>query len=153
MKLEQFLAKFNPAVSKKWLFGLAGVMWSGVGIMLCLYAITWLTDPLSLVTFLLGLLGVVISIAANRFQFGGLALKNIARIQALADKACLFAFQAWKGYLIIAVMVTGGMLLRSSAIPKPYLAVVYVAIGGALLQASLNYYAHLLQPAGSMVRE
>jgi hypothetical protein len=132
--------KFNPAISKYWLLILAGVMWTGAGVLLCVYAITWLTSPFSVLTAGLGLLGIGISVIANRLQFSKLALKNIERILQYADLACLFAFQAWKGYLIIIVMVTGGILLRSSAIPKPYLAVVYAAIGGALIQASLNYY-------------
>jgi hypothetical protein len=69
-------------------------------------------------------------------------VKNIKRILSLNDKASVFAFQAWTGYLIIAVMMTTGMLLRNSSIPKPYLAVVYLAIGSALLLASMNYYKH-----------
>lgn len=145
ISLEKIFAKLNPALPKKWLLVLAGVMWSGVGFMLLSYAVNWLTHPLSVITVLLGLSGIIISILANRFQFSKLARKNIVRILALKDKACLFAFQAWKGYLIIAVMVTGGILLRSSAIPKPYLAVVYTAIGGALLQASFNYYLRFFE--------
>ena len=145
MNYENMLEKLNPTLPKVWLLALAGVMWTGVGVMLLTYSIAWLTNPISAITILLGLLGVIISIAANRFQFSKLARKNIERILSGKDKVCLFAFQAWKGYLIIAVMVTGGILLRSSAIPKPYLAVVYAAIGGALLQASVNYYLRFFQ--------
>jgi hypothetical protein len=36
-----------------------------------------------------------------------------------------------------------GILLRNSAIPRLDLALIYAAIGGALLQASANYYTHL----------
>lgn len=134
------MQRLTPALPKKWLLLLAGMMWTGVGILLLRYALIWLTQPLSAVTGLLGVLGVCIAVLANRFQFSRLAEKNVARILALNDKACLFAFQAWTGYVIIAVMMTGGILLRHSAFPKPYLAVVYAAIGGALLQASLKYY-------------
>lgn len=140
MNLEKALNQFNPSVPKVWLLAIAGVMWTGVSILLLSYAISWLTNPLSMINLLLGFLGVIISIVANYYQFSKLAKKNIGRILALNDKACLFSFQAWKGYLIIAIMVTGGILLRSSVIPKPYLAVVYAGIGGALLQASVNYY-------------
>jgi hypothetical protein len=55
--------------------------------------------------------------------FRKLARKNLARIQQLNDRACLFSFLAWKSYAIVAVMITGGVLLRHSAIPKPYLAI------------------------------
>jgi hypothetical protein len=149
MSLGKMLMKLNPVLPKNWLLVLAGVMWSGVGIMLLSYAFNWLTHPISTITIMLGALGLIISIAANRFEFSKLAHKNIERILSFTDKVCLFAFQSWKGYLIIAVMITGGILLRSSAIPKPYLAVVYAAIGGALFQASINYYLRFFQVMGS----
>jgi hypothetical protein len=145
MHFMEWMKRLNPAVSKHWLLILAGVMWTGVGFMLCGYALNWLTSPLSVATVTLGGLGIVISIVANRLQFTKLALKNIERILQYADKACLFAFQAWKGYLIIGVMVTGGILLRGSIIPKPYLAVAYASIGGALLQASRHYYVQFFR--------
>jgi hypothetical protein len=147
MDINKSFAKFNPTIPTRWLLALAGVMWTGVGLMLLSYAFKWLTNPLSMITALLGLLGIIISFFSNRFQFSKLALKNIERILSYNEKACLFAFQAWKGYLIIGVMVTGGILLRSSALPKPYLAVVYAGIGGALLLASLNYYVRFFQIA------
>jgi len=37
-------------------------------------------------------------------------------------------------------MVSTGIFLRNSAIPKVYQAVVYTTIGGALIQASVKYY-------------
>ena len=69
------------------------------------------------------------------------AQDNIARIWDSPDRACLFSFQAWRGYLIIAVMIPLGLLLRNSPLPKPYLAVLYTAIGGGLFLASFHYYA------------
>ncbi len=118
-------------------------MWSAVGILLCSYAFNWVTHPATRVALALGLLGLVISVAINLFGFSKLAKKNIQRIMAYEERACAFAFQAWKGWAIIAVMMGGGMLLRHSSIPRPYLAVVYAGIGAALLQASLHYYLHL----------
>jgi hypothetical protein len=139
---------YSPAVPKRWLLLIAGGMWSGVSIMLLNYALTWLTHPLTTINIFLGILGVGLSIWANKVQFSHLAKKNIDRIAVMNDKVCLFAFQAWKGYLIIAIMITGGILLRHSAIPKPYLAVVYATIGGALLQASVHYYLRFFRLVG-----
>jgi hypothetical protein len=144
-KQENLLQRFNPAISKHYLLVIAGLMWTAVGVMLINYAYTWLTEPFTTVTLLFGIAGATISVLAFRFQFSKLALKNIVRILGLADKACLFSFQAWKGYLIIVVMVTGGLLLRGSVIPKPWLAIVYLSIGGALLLSSFQYYAQFYQ--------
>ena len=140
MNLRERLARLNPALSKKWLLILAGVVWTGVGVMLLQYAIRWLSHPLSTISILLGLLGVIISIVVNQLMFSHLARKNIERILSFKDKACVFSFQAWTSYMIVPIMITFGLIMRNSALPKPYLAVVYAAIGGALFQASLMYY-------------
>jgi len=149
MRSSEWIARLNPALSKKWLLILAGVVWSGVGLMLLRYAITWLTQPISPISLWLGLLGVLISFAINHWMFSGLARKNIERILSLNDKACVFSFQAWKSYFIVIIMMSGGILLRNSAFPKPYLAVMYAAIGGGLFEASLKYYRRYYQVASS----
>lgn len=144
-KPRHWILSLNPVVSKHWLLIVAGCMWTGVGILLSFLAVTWLAKTLLMKAILLGLLGIVFSFAINRFQFTKLAMKNIKRILSLNDKACVFSFQAWTGYLIIAFMMSLGIYMRNSAIPKPYLAVLYIAIGGSLLQASWHYYRHFFQ--------
>ena len=42
-------------------------------------------------------------------------------------------------YIIIAVMIIMGTLLRHSEIPKPYLAILYTGIGFALILSSIRY--------------
>ena len=138
-----FFKRIKPAASKYWLIGLAGLMWSTVGLMLCSMAYCWLKKVDCLTALPLGLFGIILSLAAYRFGFSGIARKNINRICLLPEKGCIFAFQAWKSYLIIVVMVTLGIILRHSPIPKHYLAIVYTTIGGALLLSSLHYYRKL----------
>jgi hypothetical protein len=137
------LKRFNPAVSKYWLLALAGLMWAAVGVMLCTLAYGWLTHPLTQLTVGCAGIGLVIALVANRFGFAHLAQKNIDRILRLPDRPGIFAFQAPKSYFLIIGMILLGVTLRHSPLPKPYLAVIYVAIGGALLQASLNYFGRL----------
>ena len=57
---------------------------------------------------------------------------------------CVFSFMTWKSYVIVAVMVAMGALLRHSPIPKPYLAILYIGIGLALLLSSIRYLRVLL---------
>jgi hypothetical protein len=40
-------------------------------------------------------------------------------------------------------MITLGIILRNSAIPKQYLAVIYTTIGGAIFLSSFHYYGLL----------
>ena len=76
-------------------------------------------------------------------MFARLARRNIQRIRELSphkEKICLFAFQALQSYVLIIGMITLGILLRLSPIPREYLAIVYLAIGFALVYASLQYW-------------
>ena len=140
-----FYKRIKPAVSKYSLIALAGFIWSTVGVMLCSMAYYWLKEVDWPTALPLGLFGIILSLVAYRFGFYGIARKNIDRICLLPEKGCIFAFQAWKSYLIIVVMITFGIILRHSSIPKHYLAIVYTTIGGALLLSSLLYYRKLWQ--------
>ncbi len=138
-----FFKRIKPAASKYLLIALAGLMWSTVGVMFCSMAYCWIKELDRLTALPLGLFGIILSLAAYRFGFSGIARKNIDRICLLPEKGCIFAFQAWKSYLIIAFMVALGIILRHSPIPKHYLAIIYTTIGGALLLSSLHYYRKL----------
>ncbi|MBW2569653.1 MAG: hypothetical protein JRD93_06170 [Deltaproteobacteria bacterium] len=138
-----FFNKLKPAVSKYVLITLAGLMWSTVGVMLCRMAYFWLKEVGWFAALPFGLLGIILSFAAYCFGFSRIARKNIDRICLLPEKGCVFAFQAWKSYLIILVMIVLGIILRHSPILKQYLAIIYITIGNALLLASLHYYKWL----------
>ena len=84
-------------------------------------------------------------IAVMFLGFASLARKNIRRLRRLPERGCFFAFQAWKSYLIIIFMIALGNVLRHLPVPKAALAIVYSAIGGALLMASFGYYRHLVR--------
>jgi len=45
--------------------------------------------------------------------------------------------------LIIGLMITLGIILRNSAIPKQYLAIIYTTIGGAIFLSSFHYHGLL----------
>lgn len=137
------LKSLRPAVSKSWLIAIAGLMWTGVGVMLCGLAYHWFISINTGVAAILGALGAVMALAAYHFGFSKIAQRNIKRLCLLTERTCVFAFQTWKGYLIIAFMIILGAILRSSPIPKSYLAMVYATIGGAIFLSSLHYYGLL----------
>lgn len=141
------LAKLKPAAPKTWLMMLAGSMWLGVGLMLDGFAFRWLrlADFSTIALFSTG--GLFLAAGIYRFGFSKLADKNIQRIRNLTgEKACLFAFQAWSSYPLVAVMISLGIYLRVySPIPKPVLASGYLGIGMALFSANLHYFTYLIQ--------
>ena len=137
------LSQLKPTVPKCWLFAASGVMWSAVGIMMCAAGIGWLADSGMVRGVGFELAGLLLAMLSVRLGFGSIAQKNIRRLRRLPSRGCFFAFQAWKSYLIIMVMIALGITLRHSSIPKHFLAVAYTAIGGALIVGSFYYYRHL----------
>ena len=139
------LHRLKPAVPKCWLYAAAGVMWSAVGVMMGATGIGWLMPEKPLVALGCVVAGIVLAAVVLRRWFDRLAIKNIRRLHWLPERGCFFAFQAWKSYLIVLIMIALGIVLRHLPIPKPALAVIYAAIGGALVLGSLPYYRHLLR--------
>lgn len=138
-----FQRRWEPAVPKSVHFLLSGLMWAGVGIMLSSLAIGWLAAAEQEPVCLLASLGGLAALLIYRFGFSRLVRKNVDRFSSKRDRFCIFAFQEWKSYLIIVVMMSMGMALRHSVIPKPYLAAMYLGIGGGLFLASFGYFSSL----------
>ena len=132
--------KYDPAVDKKFLIAISGIIWSAVGIALCNLAAGWLSQTTTQTAALLGITGIILSLLVHHFGFLKLVDRNIERILSKEGKVCIFAFQPWKSYLIIVIMIGMGMALRHSSLPKPYLAVIYTGFGGALLLSSIRYH-------------
>jgi len=142
-KAPMIFSKLKPAAPLFWLIAAAGFTWSAVGILLCRMAYGWLDTLLFRTALLSGISGMIGMWGAYYFIFSAIALKNIDRLSLLPAKACFFAFQAWKSYFIIVVMVALGAVLRHSPIPRQYLAALYLTIGGALFLSSIHYYVRL----------
>jgi hypothetical protein len=145
VKKNRILDKLNPAVEKHWLQLAAGLMWSGVGIMLVIFASRWLkVETLGLLILTLPA-GLILGSAIYLIGFSKLARKNIRRIEAIEKvRVCIFAFQEWKTYPLVLFMIGLGIYLRLySTFPKPLLAIMYLGIGTGLFASSIHYYQAL----------
>lgn len=145
MKL--FIKRFNPVLKKNWLHLMAGVVWASVGGMLTLIASQWLKPVDWVLRILIISAGLAAAAVISRWGFSRFAIKNIFRIDAyVQEKVCLFAFQKWSSYPLVAFMISLGIYLRKySPFPKPALAVLYFGIGGGLFLASRHYFQHIFQ--------
>lgn len=139
------LKKFDPAVDRRFLIALSGIMWSGVGIMLCNLAVGWLSQSDVRPGTWYGAAGISLALMIHHFGFLKLVDRNIERILVKKGKVCIFAFQPWKSYLIIVIMIAMGTTLRHSALPRQYLAIIYIGFGGAMLLSSIRYYRTLIR--------
>ncbi len=132
-------ARFVPTVERRWLFLAAALLWGLAGLMLLGRAVGWLAPEHVASAAPLAAIGILAGIVVYRFKFAWIADKNIKRIDALSDRESLLRFQSGMTYLLIVLMMGLGIALRSSPVPKPDLAVLYIGIGLGLLLASSRY--------------
>jgi uncharacterized membrane protein len=135
MKLRQF----TPSVNKSILVLLAGLMWCGVGVMLVSYTFSWLAPFSGKEQGLFFAAGFIAAMPIHHFGFLKIADKNLNRLMPLTEKRCLFSFMTWKSYLIVLIMVSMGIALRHSSIPKRWLSILYNGIGLALFLSGIRY--------------
>jgi hypothetical protein len=139
----QTLSRFKPAFPRRHLLLLSGLMWSLVGLMLCRLAFRWYL-ALNITHHWINILaGFLLALPIHFLGFSSIAKVNIVRIQALPEKPCLFSFMAWWNYPLVAFMISLGLVMRHSPIPKSYLGILYVGIGCGLFLSSLLYYKSL----------
>ena len=136
--------KFKPSANKLFLLFLSGLMWLGVGVMLNSFAIHWLIDYGKNNLYLFAITGIIAALFIHHYGFLKIADKNLGRISFLKDNPCVFSFMSWKSYLIVIFMVTLGITLRHSSIPKQYLSMLYIGIGLALFLSSIRYFRVLI---------
>jgi hypothetical protein len=132
-------SSFKPSVPRHWLFAMASLFWLTAGGILCTRASIWLANDSTRTAILLEVSGIVAGLVFYILLFIKVARKNIVRICSLPDRPCFFAFTAWKGYLMIGGMMTLGIMLRNSSLPREILIVPYLAMGGALILASFRF--------------
>jgi len=130
----------NPAFSNNKLVLFAGIAWASVGTMLLSFAFSWLVNIPKVNLFLFAGPGIAAGLLVHHLGFLKIVDKNLVRIRSMDKKQPLFSFIPWKSYLMIGLMITMGSILRHSAIPKQYLAIVYLCMGLALLLSSVRYF-------------
>ncbi len=137
------ISNLKPAVDKKILVFLAGLMWCGVGVMLLKLAVSWLMQFQG--RFVYYLTGFVIAMPVHHFGFLKIADRNLTRLMPISEKKCIFSFMTWRSYIIVVVMVLLGITMRHSRIPKNYLSVLYIGIGLALFLSGLRYFRFFIK--------
>lgn len=134
-------------VKKNTLLLLAAVVWSVAGFNILRLGIIAYTPFVRLINFVLSLL--VFSVF-QKFIFGKLVTKHTKRIYEYKEERKLFlCFFDIKSFIIMAVMMTGGILIRSYGLaPERFIAVFYTGLGAALFMAGLMFginYIHAIR--------
>jgi hypothetical protein len=145
LKNDSLISKLNPAADKKYLILLAGLTWCGAGVMLIIFAIPWLNNYQGPGKILFYSAGFLAAMPIHHFGFLKLADRNLKRLLSLTEKRCIFSFITWKSYLIIIIMVSLGITLRHSSIPKQYLSILYNGIGLGLFLSGIRYFRNSIK--------
>lgn len=127
------LARLKPGVQQKTHLLLAASLWTSIGIMLMVRGLGWL---LAADLVFLALPAVLLGFLKARYILDRTAARSIERILLLQDGTCLGAVYSKWTWLLVLAMMGMGMLLRSSALPRPLLAVLYIMVGWALFWSS-----------------
>jgi hypothetical protein len=130
------LHSLKPSSSRSTRLLLASLVWSSVGVGLLVTGLRWLlTAPGSWVW--LGLVVALLIGAAKGFWIlSRRATVNAKRIVAAGEARCLGGAFSWGSWLLALGMIGGGFGLRHSPLPRPWLGLIYTAVGVALLGAS-----------------
>lgn len=80
------------------------------------------------------------------FIFGRLVKKHTRRILSYTQPQWFFRFFDGKSFAIMAVMMSGGIWLRSSGVaPDRFIALFYSGLGGALLLSGISFGIHFVK--------
>ena len=136
--LSEWLRANKPAASRRWHLLLAALLWSLVGVTLLTLG-TWWSLSAKLSTALLPV-AVCAGFIKTRFLLDRVAFRIIDRIRIRGDGQCIGGFISVRTWGLVAVMAIAGRLLRSSPLPHTILALLYAAVGTALVLASRHLW-------------
>ena len=125
-------------VKRNTLLLLACLVWSAAGFNILRIGLMAYPAYLTAVNYLLS---VLVFAVFQWFIFGKRVKKHTARITSYLEERHFFLkFFDGKAFVIMAVMMTGGIGLRISGLaPERFIAVFYTGLGGALLLAGLLF--------------
>jgi len=131
--LRDLLNRLKPGGARSSHLLLAAILWTSVGMLLCIRGTLWLKGDDALLFFLPAfILGTLKSFCILDRS----AKKGIERITRLDDGSCLGAVYSIRTWLLVIVMMSFGYLLRHSSMSLAAIGVVYVMIGWALVFSS-----------------
>ena len=125
-------------VKRNTLLLIACLVWGAAGVNILRLGVLAYPAYLSVLNFVLSALAFAVF---QYFIFGRLVKKHTARITGYEEERHFFLkFFDVKSFIIMAVMMTGGIWLRSSGVaPDRFIAFFYTGLGASLLLAGLLF--------------
>lgn len=142
---KQSLKSLKPGVNRKVHLFAAALLWTIVGMFLILRGLGWI-DPIENGWFVVAALAI--GTLKSVCILDRSARRSIQRIVKLRDGTCLGAVYSWKTWILVAMMMISGILLRTVIEPGKYIGTLYCAIGWALLLSSRSAWLEWYQWIG-----
>ena len=137
----KMIEKLKPGVKKRSLLYIAGCVWLIAGGILITRALVTLINIQHLL-FLEIIIGIIIGACFYKLLFNKISKKHITRISLIkVDRPCLFSFFNLRSYILMMIMISGGITLRKSNILAPeYLYTFYLGMGIPLLLSGVRFF-------------
>jgi len=130
--------RFKPRLNARTQLVLAGSIWYAVAIALGMRGIGWAIG--SEWPLLIAGVGLALGALKGRFVMRRVAVRAIDRIRERDRDKCAGGFFSWQSWVVVLVMMAVGHALRLTAIPRPILGALYIAIATGLLLAGRLYW-------------
>ncbi len=131
----------KPTTTRRGLLFMAGVVWAVAGGILAYRGLNFIGEaaPHPVVLFVIGAAGGALFFVV---MFRTISARHIFRIVHIThERPCLFSFLGWKSYLMMALMITLGMLLRNASfVPRDELGTAYLMMAVPLLASSYRFF-------------
>ena len=125
---------------------IAGIIWLIAGFNVCRIGVVSWQSLYS--TTVLMVMGSIVTMLLFSIMFVKMLFRNVHRIRQIEpEKRKVWDIMPVKSYVIMAIMITFGILLRQCpVIPLSFIASFYVGLGTALMIAGIIYISSFLCP-------
>jgi hypothetical protein len=134
--------KFKPSVSRRSLLLVAGCAWTMAGGILISRALLELWSIHHYIWMEI-LTGILLGTIFYMVLFARISKKHITRITLITiDNPCFFSFFDFRSYIMMAIMITGGIVLRKmDIINHEILYTFYLTMGIPLLVSAFRFFS------------
>lgn len=139
--MKNFLDRWKPGIRRNLLFTIAGGVWGAAAGLLLIRGFLFLPES-PLAEGLYCALALILGLGFFHGMFRKIVTRNIQRIHDLqAERPCLFSFQSWRSYGLMAAMISLGVAVRMSGlVPPAELGTVYVTMAVPLGISSVRLF-------------
>ena len=136
-----FLEKIKPGVKRRTLLLIAGCAWSIAGGILIFRSLVHLIGVNSHLVLEIGI-GIIFGSLFYLILFTRISKKHITRIQLITiDNPCFFSFFNFRSYLLMGIMISGGITLRLSGLINPdIIYTFFLCMGIPLLVSAWRFF-------------